>query len=94
MNHECNKIMTDDFIYKHISEDKNLIEKYNKFKKRVEIIKDKNKKLCPNPDLIVIYKNHQYQNMSNVKMVINIVLIVYVLLMEINHVIMNQKINL
>ena len=50
MNHECNKIVTDDFIYKHISEDKNLIEKYNKFKKRVEIIKDKNKKLCPNPD--------------------------------------------
>ena len=50
MNHECNRTMTDEFIFKHISEDKSLIEKYNKFKKRVEIIKDKNKKLCPNPD--------------------------------------------
>ena len=50
MNHECNKIMTDEFIYKHISKEKNLIDKYNKFKKRSEIIKDKNKNLCPNPD--------------------------------------------
>ena len=30
--------------------DDNLILKYNKFKKRAEIIKDKDKKLCPNPD--------------------------------------------
>ena len=26
------------------------MEKYKKFKKRAEIIKDKNKKLCPKPD--------------------------------------------
>ena len=50
MNHECQEIMTGDFILKHLSEDNNLKEKYLKFKKRAEIIKDKNKKLCPNPD--------------------------------------------
>ena len=50
MDHECNEIITDEFILKHISENKELVEKYNKFKKRVEIINDKNKKICPNPD--------------------------------------------
>ena len=50
MNHECLEIMSDEFILKHLSEDNNLVEKYLKFKKRAEIIKDKNKKLCPNPD--------------------------------------------
>ena len=50
MNHECDDEITEDFIMKHISENNNLIEKYKKFKKRSEIIKDKNKKICPNPD--------------------------------------------
>ena len=50
MDHECNEIISDEFILKHISENKELVEKYNKFKKRVEIINDKNKKICPNPD--------------------------------------------
>ena len=51
MNHECNENISEEFILKHISEDKNnLIEKYKKFKKRIEILQDKNKKLCPKPD--------------------------------------------
>ena len=50
MDHECNQIVSEDFILKHISDNENLIDKYKKFKKRSEIIKDKNKKLCPNPD--------------------------------------------
>ena len=50
MNHECNEYISDEFILKHISKDENLIEKYKKFKKRAEIIKDNNKKICPNPD--------------------------------------------
>ena len=50
MNHECKEIITEEFILKHISDNENLIQKYKKFKKRSEIIKDKNKKLCPNPD--------------------------------------------
>ncbi len=50
MNHGCKKIMTEEFILNHIHEDKNLIEKYKRFIKRSQIIKDKNKKLCPNPD--------------------------------------------
>ena len=50
MNHGCYEIISEDFILKHISNDEHLIEKYKKFKKREEIFKDKNKKLCPNPD--------------------------------------------
>ena len=50
MEKGCKLIISEDFILNHISEDENLIEKYNKFKKRAEIIKDKDKKICPNPD--------------------------------------------
>ena len=50
MDHECDNEISEDFIIKHISENQNLMEKYKKFKKRAEIIKDKNKKLCPKPD--------------------------------------------
>ena len=50
MEHGCNEIVSEDFIIKHIDENDDLIAKYKKFKKRAEIIKDKNKKICPNPD--------------------------------------------
>ena len=50
MDHGCSEIISEDFIFKHLSSNKDLIDKYNKFKKRAEIIKDKNKKLCPAPD--------------------------------------------
>ena len=50
MDHECGDIICDEFILKHISENKDLVEKYKKFTKRAEILKDPNKKICPNPD--------------------------------------------
>ena len=50
MDHECNAIISEEFIEQHISENDNLIEKYKKFRKRAEILQDKNKKLCPKPD--------------------------------------------
>ena len=50
MNHLCYGIISEDFILKHISKDEHLIEKFKRFKKREEIFKDKNKKICPNPD--------------------------------------------
>ena len=50
MDHECKEYISDEFILKHISKDNNLIEKYKKFMKRAEILKDKNKKICPKPD--------------------------------------------
>ena len=50
MNQYCYDYISEEFVLNHISEDKNLIEKYKRFKKRVEIFKDPNKKLCPNPD--------------------------------------------
>ena len=50
MNHECNENISEEFIFKHISNNNNLIDKYKKFKKRLEILQDKNKKLCPKSD--------------------------------------------
>ena len=46
----CNNIIEEEFILKHIKEDQTLIEKYNKFKIRAEILKDENKRPCPFPD--------------------------------------------
>ena len=50
MDHECNEIISEEFILKHLTGNNDLIEKYNKFKKRAEIINDKNKKQCPHPN--------------------------------------------
>ena len=50
MEHECSVILSEKFILKHISNNNDLLEKYKKFKRRMEIIKDKNKKICPSPD--------------------------------------------
>ena len=50
MAHGCKEIVSEEFILKHISENQDLVNKYEKFKKRAEIIKDKNKKICPKPD--------------------------------------------
>ena len=50
MEHGCSEFVSEDFILNHIEGNEDLIAKYNKFKKRAEIIKDKNKKICPNPD--------------------------------------------
>lgn len=50
IEHSCNKILPEYFIMKHINKDKKLVAKYEKFKNRANILKDPNKKLCPNPD--------------------------------------------
>jgi len=50
MNHGCNEILSKEFILKHISGHNILVEKYHKFLRRDEILNNKNKKLCPNPD--------------------------------------------
>ena len=50
MDHSCNQIVSEEFILNHINDNKNIVEKYDKFKKRAEIIKDKDKKLCPKAD--------------------------------------------
>jgi len=50
MEHECTDIISEEFILKHLTGNNDLIEKYNKFKKRAEIINDKNKKQCPHPN--------------------------------------------
>ena len=50
VDHDCKEIISEEFILKHINADEQLINKYKKFKKRAEIINDKNKRQCPNPD--------------------------------------------
>ena len=68
MDHECDQIISEEFIFAHLKENQNLVEKYNKFKKRTEIIKDKNKKLCPNPDcdsFLKKSKNSKYVECEN-----------------------------
>ena len=50
VEHKCSEIISEDFILKHIQDDKKLLDKYKKFKKRANIINDKNKRQCPSPD--------------------------------------------
>ena len=50
VDHECTEIISEDFILKHIRDDKILMDKYKKFKKRADIINDTNKRQCPSPD--------------------------------------------
>ena len=50
MDHKQKEHISDEFILKYISNKEYLVEKFNKFKKRVELIKDKNKKISPNPN--------------------------------------------
>ena len=50
VEHDCKQIIQEEFILKYIKNDKKLISKYKKFKLRIEIIKDPNKKQCPKPD--------------------------------------------
>ena len=50
MVHGCDEIISEKFILQHITGNNDLIKKYKKFKKRAEILNDKNKKLCPKPD--------------------------------------------
>ena len=50
VEYKCKEEIPEDFIFKHINNDEKLIEKYNKFKIRANILKDPNKKFCPEPD--------------------------------------------
>ena len=51
MRHGCNTIISENFINKIISEDENLLKKYNKFLQRQKLLSTmKNIKFCPYPD--------------------------------------------
>ena len=50
MNYNCKEILSKEFILSIINSDKNLILKYNKFIKRLEILNDSKKKFCPYPE--------------------------------------------
>ena len=44
VEHDCKEIISEEFILNHINNDEQLLNKYQKFKKRAEIINDKNKR--------------------------------------------------
>ena len=50
MNYKCKQKLSEEFIILHISNDRNLVNKYIKFKKKVDILNDEDKKICPYPD--------------------------------------------
>ena len=50
VEYKCNQILPEEFILKHIKEDKKLLIQYEKFKLRAEILKDPNKRQCPSPN--------------------------------------------
>ena len=65
VEYKCNQILPEEFILKLIKEDNILLEKYEKFKLRAEIIKDPNKRQCPKPNCGNFCKNQKI-NMLNV----------------------------
>ena len=71
ISYQCKNILSDEFILKHINEDKTIVEKYEKFKKKLEILNDKNKKQCPFPDCDsylekITTKNNNIENNNNI----------------------------
>ena len=50
MNKGCNTIINGDFITQHISIDEKLLEKYGRFLKKLDVLKNPNKKFCPIPN--------------------------------------------
>ena len=62
VEHKCNEIIPEEFVLKHIKDDNTLVDKYNKFKKRCSIIKDKNKKQCPKPDCESFLQKSHFTN--------------------------------
>ena len=50
MQHNCKTKLNDDFVKNILEDDKDLLDKYIKFKKNLEIVNNPNKKFCPYPN--------------------------------------------
>ena len=50
LEYECNQIIPDELIRKIIKKNEKLLEKYNQYKFKLDIINDPNKKFCPFPN--------------------------------------------
>ena len=50
LNYECEEKLSDKFLIELLKKNKELIKKYKKYKKELDIINDPNKKLCPFPN--------------------------------------------
>lgn len=49
LNFECDNNLSEKFIFQILEKNQKLIEKYKKYKLRLEILNDPNKKFCPHP---------------------------------------------
>ena len=49
LNYECDNNLSEKFIFQILEKNQKLIEKYKKYKLRLEILNDPNKKFCPHP---------------------------------------------
>ena len=49
LNYECDNNLSEKFIFQILEKNPKLIEKYKKYKLRLEILNDPNKKFCPHP---------------------------------------------
>ena len=50
LDYECQEKLSDEFIINSIKSNKEIIEKYKKYKLELDVINDPNKKFCPYPD--------------------------------------------
>ena len=65
LNYECNEKISDKVIKSIISNNEKLLEKYNNYKLKLEIINDPNKKFCPYPNcnsFLIKNKNEEEKN--------------------------------
>ena len=70
--YKCNQILSEQFILDHIKKDNKLLDKYEKFNLRAEILNDPNKRQCTEKNCDKYLTKSK--NMLNVKMDINFVL--------------------
>jgi ariadne-1 len=65
MDHLCEEILPEEFIYSIIKNNRNLIYQYNENKIREEILNNPNKKFCPYPNCNSYMKREKHE--KNVK---------------------------
>ena len=61
LKYECQEKLPDEFILKIIKSNKELIDKYKRYKYELDIINDSNKKFCPYPEC------NSYAELKNIK---------------------------
>ena len=67
LDYECDERIPDDMIINIISKNEKLLEKYNLYSLKLEIINNPNKKFCPYPNCNSFLTKNKDKNIKNVK---------------------------